>query len=488
MPIRLNWSQGGQALASLLMLTSFLQAQTEPVAPAVPAVPTALPKTDAYPEIPNLAPPAALPLNPQLESFLRLRTRRTTAYGEAPQPGQSLVDDSTKGAGAADEKKHPLFSLGECIQIALSHQPALKAVQASQQATTLGYSSLQNIGPVARLLRRDLPYRQQQACRGIAAAAADAQKVHNEIIYDVTRLYYTVVYARQQQQVADDVVAQLTELVDIGKKLLASPMPGEMNAMKLATMEMGLDKAKRMQSMARIGQQQAMAALYEALGVTPETMPFQVKDKELPIMTQKMELTQEMVVQFALDRRPELALAAAGVDAFRLEVLAQQKSPFRRPVNTFAVGSDLHAHPVPQSIRDKEYRPGGIEPEMPAQLVGSPAERAARAAWYAQRAENVYEKARNLVKLDAENAYLRFLETAEWVELNKHKYEQGNRLAELSRQGQENIRDKSQLVLNEVMAAEARADYVESVYQHILSLAALERVTAGAIQPAFPGR
>src|SRR5262249_41032311 len=135
-----------------------------------------------------------------------------------------------------------------------------------------------------------------------------------------------------------------------------------------------------------------------------------------------------------------------------------------------------------------DYRPGAIEPEMPPTLVGSPAERAARAGAYAQRAEAVFEKARNLIQLEAEMSYLRFVETSQGVILGKGKYEQGNKLAELSRQGQENIKAKDQLVLNEVMAAKARADYIEAVYQHILSLATLERVTAGGIQPAFPGR
>ena len=34
----------------------------------------------------------------------------------------------------------------------------------------------------------------------------------------------------------------------------------------------------------------------------------------------------------------------------------------------------------------------------------------------------------------------------------------------------------------------AQSDYVEAVYQYLLSLAAIERVTAGGIRPDFPGR
>ena len=55
-------------------------------------------------------------------------------------------------------------------------------------------------------------------------------------------------------------------------------------------------------------------------------------------MQQSAEITREIVVEQAMARRPELALAAAGVDVFRLEVYAQGKIPFKRVVPTFASG------------------------------------------------------------------------------------------------------------------------------------------------------
>jgi hypothetical protein len=43
-------------------------------------------------------------------------------------------------------------------------------------------------------------------------------------------------------------------------------------------------------------------------------------------------------------------------------------------------------------------------------------------------------------------------------------------------------------VVGYAQAARAQADYVKLVYEHLLWLAALERVTAGGVRPAFPGR
>jgi hypothetical protein len=48
--------------------------------------------------------------------------------------------------------------------------------------------------------------------------------------------------------------------------------------------------------------------------------------------------------------------------------------------------------------------------------------------------------------------------------------------------------DPELLFNNETLAGRAQADYVEAVLEHLKALAALERVTAGGIVPAFPGR
>ena len=73
------------------------------------------------------------------------------------------------------------------------------------------------------------------------------------------------------------------------------------------------------------------------------------------------------------------------------------RSPSSRVVPTLASGADIHAKEVPQGLRGTyDYRPGGILPEMPPQLVGSKYDRVCRAIAFAQRAEAVYEQARNL--------------------------------------------------------------------------------------------
>lgn len=378
------------------------------------------------------------------------------------------------------------------MRIALERHPSLKAARASVAATEAGFRALTHFGTVGTLLSPDLEVRKQQAQRGLAAATAEYQKVYNEIVQDVVRLYYTAVYAREQQALADDLVGQLKELVEIAREILRTAKnPADLaglSSSKVLIMEIGLQTAQELQVDARTGHQRAMAALRQLMAVDEGTFAFRVKDTELPLMEQKVPLTKEQVVEMALGRRPELALAAAGVDAFRLEVYAQARIPFRRVVPTLAAATDLHAREVPPAMRGSDYRPGGLAPEMPTQLVGSKFDRVCRALAFSQRADAVYESARNLIRLEAENGYYEFEAAAEKLKVAKAKRASGLELQRSSRENAPNIKAKDQLVQAEVAAAKAQSDFVQAKYQYLLALAALERITAGGVRPAFPDR
>lgn len=408
----------------------------------------------------------------------------------APMP---LGSDYAKGAdkNGTGDATGPELTLGECIAIALERQPELKAVQQSAAATEAGYRALTNFGTVGTIFSPDLEIRKQQAKRGLMATSAEYQKIHNQVVHDVTLLFYKAVYAKQQNELAENIIARIDFLVEVGKNILkegkaAKDLEG-FNTLKLRMMEDGLLQAKSLQATAKLGEKKALAGLREVMGVDERTFPFRVRDKALTVMSQQVELTKDTVVQLALDRRPELVLAAAGVDAFRLEVYAQGRVPFKRVVPTLASGADIHAKEIPAPSRGTEYRPGAIIPEMPTQLVGSKFDRVCRAMAFAQRAESVYEKARNLVIAEAEGTFIDFELASEKLTLAKQRFDLSKDLQQRVRDNQD-LKAKDQLVQAEVVAAKAQSDYLTAVHDHLLALAALERVTAGGIRPAFPGR
>lgn len=385
----------------------------------------------------------------------------------------------------------PELSLGECIAIAIERQPSLRAMRSSQDATAAGQHALNSIGRIGSLLSPDLPYRKEQAQRGVIAAAADLQKLHNEVVHDVTRLYYTVVYAKQQQQFADDVGAQVAEFVKIAEALLKSATPGEMNQLKFDAMKVGQSRIVKLQAKARSGARQAEAALREIMGVADGSLKFRVKDKELPIMGQNVPLSKKQVVDMALERRPELALAAAAADAFRLEVYAQGQLRHRRTVPTLTSASDIHSRLLPTGTRDPghDYRPEPISPEMPPQVVGDRKARVARTTEYSHRADAAFDKARDLMILEAETSFYYFEEASQAMAAAREGYNHSKSLIErVKERFNEPKAPKETLLLGYTQAAEAQSEYVEAVFKYLLALAALERVTAGGVRPAFPGR
>lgn len=412
----------------------------------------------------------------------------------APVPAGGQKNGDKNGEVEKYPETGPELSLGECIAVALERQPALKAVQHSIAATEAGYRAITNFGTASTIISPDLEIRKQQAKRGFMASSAEYQKLHNEVVQDVTRLYYTAVYARQQRELADNIVLRMDFLVQVGRAILDDPKldPKTLegfNVLKLRIMENGLLEAKKLQSTATLGRQKALAGLREVMGVDARTFPFRIKDDALPVMKQSVALTRDRVVELALERRPELVLAAAGVDAFRLEVYAQGRIPFRRVAPTLASGADIHAKEIPQAVRTPtDYRPGGILPEMPTQLVGSKYDRVCRAMAFAQRAEAVYEKARNLIVVEAESTFYDFELAAEKLTLAKQQFELSKDIQKRARDNQDTTRAKDQLLQAEVVAAKAQSDYLQAVQEYILTLAALERITAGGIRPAFPGR
>jgi len=383
------------------------------------------------------------------------------------------------------------LSLGECIAIAVEKQPALRAVRSSQDATAAGQAALQNIRRVGALLSPDVPIRREQAERGVIAAAADVQQLHNEVVHDVTRLYYSVVYAKQQEQLADDIVAQVKAFVKLAEDLLNSATPGDMSQLKLDLMKMGQSEILGLQAKAQAGVKQAEAALREVMGVQNCGFQFRVKDSELPLMAQNVALTSDQVVDMALSRRPELALAAAAADAFRLEVYAQGQLRFRRSVPTLGSASDIHSRLLPTGSRDpgKDYRPEPIPPEMPPQVVGSKEDRVARVLAYSHRADAVYEKARNLMILEAENTFIQYEMASRQLTAHKDAFKSAKNAMDRIREQFDNPKaPKDQMLLGYAQAAKSMAGYVESVFHYLETLAALERVTAGGVRPGFPGR
>ena len=381
----------------------------------------------------------------------------------------------------------PTLGLQECLQIAFDRQPALAASRASLAAAQDGYRGVANLR-VPTFLARDLPIRRRQACLGVSAAAAAVDQSERETIYAVTRTYFSILYAREQQRIAVDVADHL--------RATLSTAISQLKAGTREATEAGVDKttvylrlAESRQAEAARGIQQATAALKEAIGFGPETS-LQVPDERLP--DPKLTINKDEIVALATARRGELAQAGLFSNITSLEVCAQSKS-MHPQFRTFAAAADIHSRIIPQGDNGTDYRPGAIPPEMPTTLVGSRDERMTHARALCARADAVGEKTRNLIALEAEDAYYRWEEAATRIAQTREAAEKGSKLADSTRKdytGGQNIKVEDVLT-NEVLSAQARSQYVDALHRQVLALAALERITAGGfsagLMPQAPG-
>jgi outer membrane protein TolC len=434
--------------------------------------------------------PLPVPTVPQ-EGRVKLSVRQPKA-----EDGKGAKADPPPANGNGEEKKPawkawqptgPAHTLGMCLAIGQERQPTIAAAAASLAAAERGYVALIGLRPITEILSPDLPVRKLQSQRGLAAACAEVMKVRQENTYDICRLYFTYVYATQQEQTAAEIVEQLDSFYEIAKEFLKLPADPKVkvNEFSLGEIDAVISEVRELREEASTGRKMAYFALKEAMGVPPE-YELTLADKELPVMGGTVD--QDTVVALAVARRAELVQSAVLVDVTRLEVCAQQKLSRRIRASTFASGTDLHARTIPVAARNGEYRPGAIAPEMPTEIVGSAEDRVGRMTQHLRVHEAAYEKAVGLVKLEAINAYLKWEQAGRRVKDAREAHERAQALVEKARAAAQTKMEPELLVRTESLASKAQARYVTAVKDQIFTLVALERVTAGGVVPAFQNR
>src|SRR5207249_4720114 len=128
----------------------------------------------------------ALPLLLPLGTALGAEQRPVQAVPAliSAQPALPAVTPSPNGDTTITQVAAPTYTLADCIQIALSRQPAMNAARSSLAAAQTGYCALANLR-VPTFLAPDLPFRRQQACIGISIASAALDQTEHETIYAV---------------------------------------------------------------------------------------------------------------------------------------------------------------------------------------------------------------------------------------------------------------------------------------------------------------
>jgi outer membrane protein TolC len=405
---------------------------------------------------------------------------------EEPRKLEEIHAPGTATATATEDLSQPVMvlSLGECISLALERQPALAAHRATLASAEANYRALEDLR-VPTFLVRDLPIRRKQASLGITVAAAEVDQAQYETVYAVTRTYMGVLYGRAQKaEVVDKTIDRLKATLEVAQRHVqgASKYVTTRDVNKITIY---LHLAENRRAEAERGIQRALAALREAIGLEPGCC-LQVPEEALP--QPQFTLCLGDLVALALSRRGELVQAANSAQVTALEVCAQSKS-CKPTMRTFASVVDIHARNIPQGISNTDYRPGAVGLEMPTTLVGSRSARMERARDLNGRADAVVEKARNLITLETEDAFYKWEESAKKVPTTKEAAGKALSLVDdIEKDFRGDVGVKVEDVLNDqVLWAQSQGQYNEALYQQVLALAALERITAGGFSAGLVG-
>lgn len=398
--------------------------------------------------------------------------------------GQVRAEVPVPGQAAPPAGSIRVLTLPECRELALQHQPRVAARRASLAVAEDGRRGLEALR-ILLLLDREIPIRVKQAELGVAAASAGLEQAERDALYAVTRTYFTVQFAREQERVAAHVVSRLSRAQGVVQEALASNVRGvTANDLNRTTVYLRLAETRRVQ--AAQGVKRGLAALKEAIGLAPDCR-IDVPAAPLPLPAANLCLGN--VVAASLASRGTLLQANLFAEVACLEVDAQAANLFKR-VDTFAAGADIHARDVSESSHNTDYHPGGIPPEMPTLLVGPRKERVQRSQSLSARAQSASEVARNLIALQAEDAFFRWEEAAAQIPAAREAAQAGAHLADdLDKDlgsGIAGSRLRLEDVVNaQVLGSQAQAQFNEILYRHLLALLELDRLTAGAICVQF---
>jgi outer membrane protein TolC len=389
---------------------------------------------------------------------------------------EALAVDAPSPAAAPEQS--PALTLAECIAIGRQNQPTLAAHRASLAAAETSKRSMER-SRVPRCLAPDLPARRLQTAEGVVVSAAGLELAEIDMVHDVTRTYFLVLYARAQRAAMSDLVSALQGDLEVATAIVKrGPTREDIQERHVLKISVYRREAEIRGLEAERGEQQALAALREAMGVAPDCC-LKLADQDLP--EPPVDLCRDHVLAAAVAQRPEVRAAAAAVTITRLEIDAQAALhwPLAR---TCALLSDIHAETLPE-LGTPEYKPSMVGYEMPPKLAGSRCTRTERARDFSARAEAVSDKTRALVVLDADATFARWLSARRALPPAKAAMEEAARVAPAARFAFNELKtkDTDKLLADEVLAAQARVKYNEERFEYAAGLADLERVTAGAL-------
>lgn len=435
---------------------------------------------------------------PRLSGAMRWKTSlaalaAAVGCGLAAEAQDVRVSEPAAPCCASPAQPAPLkLGLDEAIAMALERQPTIAAARAglnsSHAAREVAYSPFSFLGGPS------IKFRRRQADLGVSIAEANVLQVRLETANAVTRSYVSVLFAREQLDLATRAVERIRATRKAAESLVQSGSK-EVTKADLDRLDTFLKLGEGRIGEAKIGELRAKAALREAIGLGQQ-VDLEVGSEKLSNLydafiehekKNNVSLSCRLAVRTALDKRPELIQASLLSQIHCLEVDAQAADNCCNIYGkTFAATSDIHSRILPATVINGEYRPGPVGPEMPVYLAGMPEARAQRARFLYERSLAVADKAANLVALETEEACARLKGQVDQIKVLLEATANSKKLADDGmRIYVQDQMSTEKLLTIQLLDAQASSTLNEAYFKFGQAIGLLQRATAGEFWTCF---
>ena len=326
-------------------------------------------------------------------------------------------------------------------------------------------------------------YRYQQSKLGTRVASADLNKSEQTTAFHVTHAYWGVLFAQEMTNVVTDATGRfraieslIKALIDQGDEDITTADLYRAETIKL------LSRGNEVQT--EYASELAHAALNQAMGIE-HMAEFVIEDSQLP--TRERQHTLPVLLNEAMDWRPELTKAGLGIEVARLErkLTKAQYAPDVGFFGRFSTIDDDEDFPNPNDSQRRLWA-AGIVVGVPLFTGGRRSAQRRDAEFQQAKARQIEQTARSLITLEVQKVFLEYQEMSKQLHLTKKTFD----AAEKTVDGFRNqylgglIEDDDMpeyfedLINSQILQTQARTKLYETRYKYNLSLARIRLVTA----------
>lgn len=308
-----------------------------------------------------------------------------------------------------------------------------------------------------RGLMTEMASRNQEATRAMLDAA------HNELAYQVTRAFYSVLQAAAQVTVHDETVRSLEEHTRVAR---ARQEAGSAIITDVLNLEVQLAEAREQLIRARNGEQRAIAALNTATGsdVVRESGSLVIEDSEVPPPDETFDAD-------AYLQRPELIAAGLRSEAAGFDAARYRRDRMPRLSAFGAIDYDSED----ASDFEESYLVGAMI-EMDLFTGGRRGADIAGAIARAKEAEAMRDELINQLRLDLTQSFLQMNETWERREVASQSVNTAVEALRITRERYEQgVADVTELLTAQVGYTATRSRSVSANYDYLIARSNLKR-------------